>query len=174
MCCVQMLWTFGRFGFQDETLMDMMHDIALKLQANCNSKALADVLYAMAQMGWADARLHNLVADYAMDNIQVGTHSITYTHGQHPGGHARTHVHIHTPLQTKGPAAVQGQSTALLEVFEQIKVDEICGKNGKLIEQISSTNTQKQKFLFVFIGIVFTNGKRSRFVLQASLGQPLH
>jgi hypothetical protein len=67
-----MLWTFGRFGYQDETLMDMMHDIAMKLQADCNSKALADVVYAMAQMGWADARLHTLVADYAMDNIQVG------------------------------------------------------------------------------------------------------
>ena len=66
-----MLWTFGRFGYQDETLMDMMHDIALKLQADCNSKALADVVYAMAQMGWADQRLHVLVADYAMDNIQV-------------------------------------------------------------------------------------------------------
>ena len=70
-CNQQMLWTFGRFGYQDETLMDMMHDIALKLQADCNSKALADVVYAMAQMGWADQRLHVLVADYAMDNIQV-------------------------------------------------------------------------------------------------------
>lgn len=68
---LQMLWTFGRFGYQDETLMDMMHDIAVKLQANCNSKSLAEVVYAMAQMGWADVRLHNLVADYAMDNIQV-------------------------------------------------------------------------------------------------------
>lgn len=68
---LQMLWTFGRFGFQDETLMDMMHDIALKLQADCNSKALADVVFCMAQMGWADARLHSLIAEYAMDNIQV-------------------------------------------------------------------------------------------------------
>jgi hypothetical protein len=51
--------------------MDMMHDIALKLQANCNSKTLAEVVYAMAQLGWADTRLHNLVAEYAMDNIQV-------------------------------------------------------------------------------------------------------
>jgi hypothetical protein len=70
---VQMLWTFARFGYQDETLMDMMHDIALKLQANCNSTSLAEVVYAMAQLGWADSRLHSLVADYAMDNIQVGT-----------------------------------------------------------------------------------------------------
>jgi hypothetical protein len=67
-----MLWTFARFGYQDETLMDMMHDIALKLQANCNSTSLAEVVYAMAQLGWADSRLHSLVADYAMDNIQVG------------------------------------------------------------------------------------------------------
>lgn len=52
--------------------MDMMHDIALKLQANCNSKSLAEVVYAMAQLGWADSRLHSLVAEYAMDNIQVG------------------------------------------------------------------------------------------------------
>lgn len=52
--------------------MDMMHEIALKLQADCNSKALADVVYAMAQLGWADPRLHTLVAEYAMDNIQVG------------------------------------------------------------------------------------------------------
>jgi hypothetical protein len=70
---VQMLWTFGRFGYQDQFLMDMMHEIATKLQADCNSKALADVVYAMAQLGWADARLHTLVADYAMDNIQVST-----------------------------------------------------------------------------------------------------
>lgn len=68
----QMLWTFGRFGYQDQFLMDMMHEIALKLQADCNGKALADVVYAMAQLGWADARLHTLVAEYAMDNIQVG------------------------------------------------------------------------------------------------------
>jgi hypothetical protein len=68
---VQMLWTFGRFGYQDQFLMDMMHEIATKLQADCNSKALADVVYAMAQLGWADARLHTLVAEYAMDNIQV-------------------------------------------------------------------------------------------------------
>lgn len=66
-----MLWTFARFGYQDETLMDMMHDIAVKLQANCDSKTLAEVIYAMAQLGWADIRLHNLVADYAMDNVQV-------------------------------------------------------------------------------------------------------
>jgi hypothetical protein len=66
-----MLWTFARFGYQDETLMDMMHDIALKLQANCNSTSLAEVVYAMAQLGWADSRLHSLVAEYAMDNIQV-------------------------------------------------------------------------------------------------------
>jgi hypothetical protein len=70
---VQMLWTFGRFGYQDQFLMDMMHEIATKLQADCNSKALADVVYAMAQLGWADARLHTLVAEYAMDNIQVST-----------------------------------------------------------------------------------------------------
>lgn len=66
-----MLWTFGRFGYQDETLMDMMHDIAVKLQANCDSKSLAEVVFAMAQLGWADMRLHNLVAEYAMDNLQV-------------------------------------------------------------------------------------------------------
>lgn len=66
-----MLWTFGRFGYQDQFLMDMMHEIALKLQADCNSKALADVVFAMAQLGWADGRLHTLVAEYAMDNIQV-------------------------------------------------------------------------------------------------------
>lgn len=72
-CCadVQMLWTFGQFGYQDQFLMDMMHEIAQKLQADCNSKALADVMYAMARMGWADPRLHTLVAEYAMDNIQV-------------------------------------------------------------------------------------------------------
>lgn len=71
-CCMpQMLWTFARFGYQDETLMDMMHDIAVKLQANCDSKTLAEVVYAMAQLGWADIRLHNLIADYAMDNVQV-------------------------------------------------------------------------------------------------------
>jgi len=52
--------------------MDLMHDIAMKLQANCNSKSLAEVVYAMAQMGWADMRLHTLVAEYAMDNLQVG------------------------------------------------------------------------------------------------------
>lgn len=51
--------------------MDMMHDIALKLQANCNSKSLAEVVYAMAQLGWADIRLHNLVAEYTKDNLQV-------------------------------------------------------------------------------------------------------
>jgi hypothetical protein len=66
-----MLWTFGQFGYQDQFLMDMMHEIAQKLQADCNSKALADVMYAMARMGWADPRLHTLVAEYAMDNIQV-------------------------------------------------------------------------------------------------------
>lgn len=51
--------------------MDMMHDIAVKLQANCDSKSLAEVVFAMAQLGWADMRLHNLVAEYAMDNLQV-------------------------------------------------------------------------------------------------------
>jgi hypothetical protein len=72
-----MLWTFGRFGYQDDLLRDMMHDIALKLQADCNSKALADVVYAMSQMGWADGRLHTLVAEYAMDNIQVRSPVVT-------------------------------------------------------------------------------------------------
>lgn len=78
-CLLQMLWTFGRFGYQDDMLRDMMHDIALKLQADCNSKALADVVYAMSQMGWADARLHTLVAEYAMDNIQVGLSVVNVT-----------------------------------------------------------------------------------------------
>eukprot|EP00882_Tetradesmus_deserticola_P018916 GHRQ01020330.1.p2 GENE.GHRQ01020330.1~~GHRQ01020330.1.p2 ORF type:complete len:141 (-),score=50.49 GHRQ01020330.1:71-493(-) len=70
---VQMLWAFARFGYQDEALLELMHDIALKLQAHCNSKSLADVVYAVAQLGWADSRLHSLVAEYAMDNIQVRT-----------------------------------------------------------------------------------------------------
>jgi hypothetical protein len=83
-----MLWTFGRFGYQDAMLMDLMHEIALKLQADCNSKALADVVYAMSQMGWADARLHSLVADYAIDNIAVrGLDVRVCCKGQQPATH---------------------------------------------------------------------------------------
>jgi hypothetical protein len=121
-----MLWSFGRVGFQDETLMDVMHDVAEKLANSCDrwtgrgaagvgvgvesrrlwaveragaarcwrlplqppsshvqhhptplppppahSTSLADVVYAEAQMGWADQRLAELVADYATANIET-------------------------------------------------------------------------------------------------------
>jgi len=36
-----------------------------------HSTSLADVVYAEAQMGWADQRLAELVADYATDNIET-------------------------------------------------------------------------------------------------------
>ena len=33
---LQMLWTFGRVGFQDDVLMDVMHAVAEKLAAGCD------------------------------------------------------------------------------------------------------------------------------------------
>ena len=71
----QMLWLFGRAGYRDDVLMDMMHDVALKLSDKMDSTSLAEVVFAEAQMGWADNRVQALVADYALDNIQVGAAS---------------------------------------------------------------------------------------------------
>jgi hypothetical protein len=34
--CPQMLWSFGRVGFQDEALMDVMHNVAEKLANSCD------------------------------------------------------------------------------------------------------------------------------------------
>ena len=31
-----MLWSFGQCGYQDEALVDLMHDIAVMLPSSCN------------------------------------------------------------------------------------------------------------------------------------------
>jgi hypothetical protein len=68
---VQLLWLFGRAGYQDAALMDLMHSIALKLQGAMDTESIAEVMFAEAQLGWADPRLQALVADYALDNMAV-------------------------------------------------------------------------------------------------------
>lgn len=51
--------------------MDLMHSIALKLQGAMDTESIAEVMFAEAQLGWADPRLQALVADYALDNMAV-------------------------------------------------------------------------------------------------------
>jgi hypothetical protein len=65
-----MLWSFGRCGYQDAALLDVMHAVADKLAATrFDSATLADVVAAEAQLGWADQRLADLVSNFAQSRI---------------------------------------------------------------------------------------------------------
>ncbi len=55
-----------------QVLVDLMDEVTVKLNSQEGSKAIAEVVFAEARMGWADERVQNLAAYYAAEHIQVG------------------------------------------------------------------------------------------------------